>query len=1246
MPGPTFSSSLFLPTSGSTVQVEPIGYATAAGFQDERARNLIAGTGALNTGATNGFAYTAAGAGAPVGVPAVLPTGSPPLYVNTTAGTLSAYYGAAWNVVGGGAVTLQAAYNGGTSIATSGAGAVTITNTQGDGSGALAVNKTGTIANLTGAGIAVTMGGTNTSGAGISIAHPGNGSALTINQTGTAAAIVVGGGTAVCYEMVDGSTASVGGVTVGRMRYNTAAAAFQVSVNGGAYATLSTGTSTLGSAVNAGNVVNSVAASGQITWATGGTYTVGATSQIFGPTDSGFFITAGTPAAGGGNSIDFEASPGGAGSQGGAAVFTAGSGTNSTGGILNLNAGACASGTGSGGPANLSGGAAKGIDRDGGTVSIIAGTSTGAGTSTVLFTISAGNTSGAGVNSGQTGVTFANTGYTFAAAPLIGIGANAAGSITGTAGQSGTGTAGAITWTAGSGGSTSGAGGIASFIGGAGTVGNSSGGVSRVVGGAGAGSSGGGFANLTGGVGGATGNGGDAVVTGGAGGGTGGTGGKAQMVGGAGIGASQTGGAISIISGASGTGNASSGDISISNGTTLGNATAGSITGTAGQSTTGTAGAVTFTAGAGGSTSGAGGIASLVGGAVTTTSASNNGGAAIVTGGACTGTTTTGAGGAFTAAGGLGGTTSGTGGAASVTGGAGQGSTSGAGGLASLSGGAGSTGSNNNNAGNATISTGNSSGSGTSVLTFKVAPTQGSGAAVNTAATALTLTNPASGKIGALAYFTCNATTTTSNVVISDVLAGNVIGGGSLEVLSNLNLPVRIVGASSTGGNAAIVFDGARGTLASATTLVAGDAIGTLNFQGATTSGTIGVAVNTNAATLIVEAEGSISNLNLPSRMTFSTTATTTLVKRLTIDSAAAFKFNSAMICGWVASASDPTGSLDTGISRIAAGVFGAGTGAAGSTAGSWEMNGLSIGAVTPVAGQVKWFTGFGTITHLQGPTDQPFALLAGTPAAGTGNGITLTGSVGVSGSAGGTFTAKGGAGNQAGNGGAWVGGGGASGTTSTGVGGAATLSGGAGAGATTGSFGGLASLLGGAGSTTSSDNNAGGVTIGTGISTGLGGSNVRVQTSYLGLTGSTAQPLGDRLMIVGQSKVMSNTTTTNTNFCNLSLPTTSTGGAAIVRYCLVADDLAGTNVDVASGWYLVVFKNVSGTVTATTSAVQVETQTGSSGSIASGVVTATISGTNVLLNMAPVITTIVPTKVRLSYNIECWGNGVLVSPQ
>jgi hypothetical protein len=48
---------------------------------------------------------------------------------------------------------------------------------------------------------------------------------------------------------------------------------------------------TLGAVVHAGNVVNNTSSSGQVTWQAGGTYAAGSTGEIYGPTDTGFFVT-------------------------------------------------------------------------------------------------------------------------------------------------------------------------------------------------------------------------------------------------------------------------------------------------------------------------------------------------------------------------------------------------------------------------------------------------------------------------------------------------------------------------------------------------------------------------------------------------------------------------------------------------------------------------------------------------------------------------------------------------------------------------------------------------------------------------------------------------------------------------------------------------------------------------------------------------------------------------------------------
>jgi hypothetical protein len=73
------------------------------------AANLLASSGAASTSSTSGYAGTQGGAGAPTGTPAVTFTGSIPLYVNTSAGTIYGYYSSAWTSLsgsGGGSGTL------------------------------------------------------------------------------------------------------------------------------------------------------------------------------------------------------------------------------------------------------------------------------------------------------------------------------------------------------------------------------------------------------------------------------------------------------------------------------------------------------------------------------------------------------------------------------------------------------------------------------------------------------------------------------------------------------------------------------------------------------------------------------------------------------------------------------------------------------------------------------------------------------------------------------------------------------------------------------------------------------------------------------------------------------------------------------------------------------------------------------------------------------------------------------------
>ena len=234
-------------------------------------------------------------------------------------------------------------------------------------------------------------------------------------------------------------TYAVGNAAQARLRYNNATGFLQVSINGAAYTNISTAAaSTLGAAVNAGNVVNSVNANGQITWTTGSTWSAAA-PQIFGPSDTGMFITAGAPAAQG-QAMSIKAGDSTtAVNAGGASTLTGGTGgANGDGGAVQLIGGRAGSATGTGGAITLDPGYAQG---------------TGA----------AGN-----INlTGRAGVGFNNLGTAIVLTGGQSVGSSAGGGITGTAGSAGaTGTGGVVTWTGGAG--VAGAGGLVSLVGGAG----------------------------------------------------------------------------------------------------------------------------------------------------------------------------------------------------------------------------------------------------------------------------------------------------------------------------------------------------------------------------------------------------------------------------------------------------------------------------------------------------------------------------------------------------------------------------------------------------------------------------------------------------------------------------------------------------------------------------------------------------------------------------------------------------------
>lgn len=108
--------------------------------------------------------------------------------------------------------------------------------------------------------------------------------------------------------------------------------------------------------VSGENTLNSGA---QITWGTGGTFAAGATSEIYGPTDTGLFISGGTA--------------------------TAGNALTLTGGLATA---------GAGGAGSLTGGAGVGTDRNAGGAIVSTGASTGTGVGNLVLRTPYNTTSG------------------------------------------------------------------------------------------------------------------------------------------------------------------------------------------------------------------------------------------------------------------------------------------------------------------------------------------------------------------------------------------------------------------------------------------------------------------------------------------------------------------------------------------------------------------------------------------------------------------------------------------------------------------------------------------------------------------------------------------------------------------------------------------------------------------------------------------------------------------------------------
>lgn len=152
------------------------------------------------------------------------------------------------------------------------------------------------------------------------------------------------------------------------------------------------------------------------------------------------------------------------------------------------------------------------------------------------------------------------------------------------------------------------------------------------------------------------------------------------------------------------------------------------------------------------------------------------------------------------------------------------------------------------------------------------------------------------------------------------------------------------------------------------------------------------------------------------------------------------------------------------------------------------------------------------------------------------------------------------------------------------------------------------------------------------------------MQSGFTLPSGSTGQTLGDRYFVAGHSVTMSNTTATATAIVVLNLPTSNSGGGAIIQYTVIASD--GTNFDTATGSFAVACSNKAGTVTATTSAITDEASNPNSGTLTAGTTSATVASQAVSVKIAPAWTVITPTSVITLVTVTPFGQGVTVTAQ
>lgn len=179
-------------------------------------------------------------------------------------------------------------------------------------------------------------------------------------------------------------------------------------------------------------------------------------------------------------------------------------------------------------------------------------------------------------------------------------------------------------------------------------------------------------------------------------------------------------------------------------------------------------------------------------------------------------------------------------------------------------------------------------------------------------------------------------------------------GGLNINATSYTNSDAIICNQLSNNSTGAVLlFMKSRGTTFGTSAAVqSGDQLG--NFIGAGTYDTNPTHVLEGSGITFQVDGGTWTSSSAPGLILFATVATnsTTVSNRWVIDQAGFFKGTSGLVMGWCSS-TDPTASLDTGLSRDSGGVIDFGTGAAASTAGSWKATTgtLSTNLVCPQVG-------------------------------------------------------------------------------------------------------------------------------------------------------------------------------------------------------------------------------------------------------------------------------------------------------